>query len=391
MKPFSYWMPTEVVAGAGCIDTLRERCRAFGKRAFIVTGKHSARCSGALDKALAQLPGAAVFDEVEENPSMETCGRGAAMCRQLGCDFVVAIGGGSPIDAAKAMALLALNEGACADYLGGREDGRPHLPIVAIPTTAGTGSETTPYAVLVEPCDASGGGRARNKVTMRGLFPALALLDPELSVSMPRSVTVNTGLDALSQAMEGIVSRRSTPMGDALAFEACRLVREWLPRAASSPGDLDARAWMLYAAMLSGCVIAQSGTTLVHGMGYYFTLEFGVAHGLANALLLTPVFQYNAQQCPGKVAAIAAALGHPCDPAPATAAQAITGALHGLLEALGVSPAAADAGVDPARLAWCAEEIFPDRGRFKNQPGEPTRDEVRRFFEAACAGRALGQ
>jgi alcohol dehydrogenase class IV len=144
---------------------------------------------------------------------------------------------------------------------------------------------------------------------------------------------------------------------------------------------------MLYAAMLSGCVIAQSGTTLVHGMGYYFTLEFGLAHGLANALLLTPLFQYNAHHCPGRVAAIAAALGQPCEPVPASAAKAVADALHSLLESLGVSPAATDAGVDPARMAWCADEIFPDRARFKNQPGDPTRDEVLRFFEAACAGR----
>jgi len=389
MDPFRYWMPTEVVLGAGAFAALGERCRALGGRALVVTGTRSARASGALDRALAQLPDARVFDAVEENPSIETCAQGAACCRENGCDVVVGLGGGSPMDAAKAIALLAANPGTCEDYLSGEKPPNAHLPVVAVPTTAGTGSDVTPYAVLVETRPPSEDGRRLNKRTLRGVFPALALLDPELSVTMPRAVTVSTGLDALSQAMEGMVSRKATPMGDVAALETCRAVRAWLPRAAAEPADLEARARMLYAAMLSGITIAHSGTTLVHGMGYYFTLEFGIPHGLANALLLTPVFQYNARVVPEAVAALATALGHPCEATPDAAAGAVAQALHTLLRDVGTSPAAQDAGADPARLRWCAEQIFADRGRFKNQPGEPTLEEVHGFFRQACDG-AIG-
>ncbi len=381
MKPFTFLVPTRIVCGPGVFDSLRDHVVGLGAKPLIVTGKHSARAAGALDRALAQLPDAVVFDAVEENPTADACAAGARVCTEANCDFVIAIGGGSAIDAAKAIAVLAKNPGTCADYFGVDKFAGGNLPIVAVPTTAGTGSEVTPYAVIVrnEP-------RAKLTISARGLFPAVALLDPELSVTMPRSVTVNTGLDALSQAMEGFVSTRSTPMTDLLALETCRLVRKWLPRAAAHPNDIEARSHMLFSAMLSGCVIAQTGTTLVHGLGYYFTLEHGLAHGYANALFLTPVFQFNARVLPEKVASLAEALGVPSEQNPQAAREKIGVALHALLDDLDVSPAAKDADVDPTCLQGYAEAIFADRPRFKNQQGEPSLDDVFQFFQRAFYG-----
>jgi len=381
MKPYTYLVSTKIVSGPGVVDLLRQHAEPLGVKPMIVTGKHSARAGGALDRVLKQLPEAVVFDGVEENPTADTCAAGARACAEKGCDYVVAVGGGSAMDAAKAIAVLVRNPGNCADYFGVDKYANGNLPIIAIPTTAGTGSEVTPYSVIL-----GGEPRAKRTITSRGLFPVAALLDPELSVTMPRSVTVSTGLDALSQAMEGLVSLRTTPLGDLLAVEVCRIVKKWLPRAASEPGNLDARSQMLFAAMLSGCVIAQSGTTLVHGMGYCFTLENGMAHGLANALLLTPVFQYNARFLPEKVARIAEALGFPTDPEPDVAAKNIGLAIHSLLDTLDVSPAAKDADVDPQRSQAFAEAICADRSRFKNQPGNPTIDDVFQFFHRACYG-----
>ena len=382
MKSFRYCAPTEIVFGPGCVDGLATHARALGKKALVVAGRRSARAGGALAKVLDQLPGAIVFDGVDENPTTEICERGAAVCREQGCDFVVGLGGGSAMDAAKAISMLAMNAGKCRDYFGVDKFSGGNLPILAVPTTAGTGSEVTPYAVIVDT-----EARAKYTITGRGLFPVAALLDPEQTLTLPRPVTVNTGLDALSQAMEGMVSLRATPLGDLLALETCREVKRWLPRAADQPEDVEARSHMLYAAMLSGCVIAQSGTTLVHGMGYFFTLEFGVPHGLANALLLTPLFQYNAQHLPGKVAAMAMALGYPADLTPEDAREKIAVALHVLLRELGVSPAAKAAGVDGARLREGAELIFADKPRFKNQSGQPSFDDVLGFFQTAYEGR----
>lgn len=371
VKPFHYLMPTQVVAGSECLNELGQRTARLGNRALVVTGRHSARCSGALECVESQLVGATLFEGVEENPTTDTCERGAKVCRQAKSDFVVALGGGSAMDTAKAIAVLASNDGPCSRYFGGDAYLNPPLPIVAVPTTAGTGSEVTPYAVLVDSAT-----HTKRTIAGKTLFPRLALLDPTITVTMPRAVTIHTGLDALSQAMEGMVSRSSTPMGDVLALETCRIVAQWLPIAADEPGNLDARMQMLYAAMLSGCVIAQSGTTLVHGMGYALTLEFGVPHGLANGLLLAPLFAYNAQWCPETVASIAQALG----------GTDIAEVVYALFRRLGISAAGRDYGIDESRLHELAEAISADRSRFKNQPGQPDVDEVERFYRTTWYG-----
>ncbi len=381
VEPFSYYMPTRIVFRAGAIDDVAAYADTLGAKAFLVTGRHSSRTNGSLDKVLHQLPQAVVHDAIDENPTTDQCEDAAARCRESACDYVIGLGGGSPMDAAKAIAGLVVNGGRAAQYVGTDKFLRGSLPILAIPTTAGTGSEVTPYSVVVDPSE-----NTKRTISGKVLFPALAIMDPELTVSMPRNVTIHTGLDALSQAMEGMLSRRATAVGDMMALEICRLVRKWLPTAADESDNLDARAAMMHAAMLSGCVIAQSGTTLVHGMGYYYTMEFGIAHGLANALLLPPIFAFNATQRPEKVAALADALGKTGRATPNDAADSIKSALRALMERLGVSVAARDHGADESRLEWCAQEVFRDRSRFKNQVGEPTLDELRGFFAQAQDG-----
>jgi alcohol dehydrogenase class IV len=381
VNDFRYFMPSEVVFAPGGFDSLAERCKGLGNKPLVVTGRRSARRAGLIGRIEAQFPGAVVFDEVEENPATETCERGGALCREQGCDYVIGLGGGSPIDAAKAISILARNSGACREFYGADKYREPNLPIVAVPTTAGTGSEVTPYAVITDSVTDS-----KRTISGKSLFPVLAFLDPELTLSLPREVTVNTGLDALSQAMEGLVSRTSTPVGDALALDATRRIRKWLPRCVQDGNDLEARGELLYASMLAGCVIAQAGTTLVHGMGYYYTLRFGVPHGRANALLLTPLFQHNARCETAKVAAVSEILGRPTPPEPDAVARNIGLAIHNLLGELGVSPAARDAGVAPESLDAYAAEVASDPYRFRNQPGTLGREDVSRFFHQSYEG-----
>lgn len=381
MAKRSFHMPTRVVQQAGLLAHTADYVALFGHRPLLVTGSRAARAHGWIDTLRGVLPGLIVFEGIEENPSTETCDRVAAMAREEGADLIVALGGGSPLDAAKAAAVGATNAGSCAQYFGRDQYPVPALPLIALPTTAGSGSEVTPYAVLVDTAQ-------RLKRTLAGsdLFPRIALLDPELTVPLPRDYTVATGLDALSQAMEGYVSRSATDVGDLLALEACRIIRQWLPVVAREPDNLEARGQMMYAANLSGAIIAQSGTTLVHGMGYYYTLHHGVAHGLANALLLTPVFEWNARHLPQKVANLAHALGVLCPPHPEAAAVAIREALHSLLHDLEVSPAARDAGVDAAALDGHAQELAGDSYRFKNQVGEFTVQDLTAVYEASWEG-----
>ncbi len=379
MNAYTWHMPTEMVFGEGSFDSLGDHARRLGSRFFLVTGKHSARATGLLDRAVAQLPGCIVFDAVDENPGNEVCEAGARACVAAGCDGIVALGGGSPMDAAKAIAVLATNGGRCTDYFGRDQYTKAPLPIIAVPTTAGTGSEVTPYAVLVD-------AATRMKTTIAGaeLFPKVALLDPAVTATMPRHVTIATGLDALSQGMEGYLSNKATPVSDVLALEATALVTQWLPIAADAPENLEARSAMLHASALAGMAIAQTGTTLVHGMGYYLTVEHGVAHGLANALLLAPVFRYNAHHAPERVAALATCLG---DADAVHLATAVTRGIHALLDRLGVSPAAREHGVPDTRLGEFAAHIGADPYRLKNQIGAPDTEEIQRFYEEAWAGR----
>ena len=376
--PFRFALPTNIEFGSNSFNNLGAHANSFGAAPLIVTGKHSARATGVLERALQLLPNARVFDAIGENPDTTVCDQGAAFCREHNCDLIVAIGGGSPMDAAKAIAVLARNDGPCAQFFGADKYTNSPLPIIAVPTTAGTGSEVTPFSVLVDPT-------ARTKRTIAGnaLFPRIALLDPELTRSMPRNVTIATGLDALSQCMEGIVSKKSTPLGDALALDGIRRVCEFLPRAAEDgANDIEARTEMLCAALASGIIVAQSGTTLVHGMGYAYTIECGIAHGLANALLLAPVFAHNARIAPARVAAIASAMGGD----PAKPGIAVVNALYNLLEKLGVSRCARDHGVTEEQVEIFATEISKDPYRFRNQIGDLTRDDVYRFYRQSLDG-----
>ncbi len=380
MSFWRYCVPTTVYFGRGMFTRAGELVGLAGTRPFIVTGRNSARSTGMLEHLLEQLPDAILFAEIDENPRTAICERGGALCREHGCDVVVALGGGSPMDAAKAIAVLATNTGSCTDYLGAEKYTESPLPIVAIPTTAGTGSEVTPYAVLVDERD-----NTKRTISGAALFPRIALCDPELTLTMPRSVTVATGLDALSQCMEGMVSRSATPMGDVLALEGCRLLAEYLPRAVHAPDDLEAREKVMFAALLSGCVIAQSGTTIVHGMGYAYTCHFNIAHGLANALLLAPVFTFNAQHLPEKVARLAVALGAHAlgDPASAIAER-----VHAMLVTCGVEPAASAHGAREDVLIHFTRDLLAEPYRFKNQVGDFTEESLHGLYLASHHGRA---
>ncbi len=374
-----FLMPTDVRCGAGSLEALAA-WGTWGKRPAILCGKQAARAHGHLDAILHYMPDALVLDGFPENPRFSDCEAYAGRCHEADIDVLVALGGGSVIDGAKALSLLARHGGTCSTYLD-PEHGKDALPIIAIPTTAGTGSEVTPYAVLVDD--------ARNrKSTLKSpqLFPRLALLEPRLSTTMPREVTVATGLDALSQAMEGMLSTQSTPTGDILALDACRRIRHWLPVALEQPNQHEAREQLLFAAMLSGMVIAQSGTTLVHGMGYYYTLEHGIAHGAANALLLPPLFWWNAQHAPEKVTRLAEALGHGSRPLPSEAGYALTESLYHFYRLIHFEAAARDHGVPETAAAAMATQIMAEPGRFKHQQGTLTEAQVRTLYQAAWAG-----
>ena len=280
----SFFMPVQVRMGRNIVEESGSLLAGMGRRALLVTGRTSAVQCGAQRDVTAVLEkngqSWAVFDQVMSNPTLDCVYAGAERARAERADFIIAIGGGSPMDAAKAIALLACQEigreGIFRGNLGGEA-----LPMVHIPTTAGTGSEVTQYAILTNEA-------AQTKTSISGpmLFSRLALLDGKYLQALGRRTTVHTAIDALSHAVEGMLSARASSLSDLLAEQAIRRIAENYEGLFSGSLSLEQRDTLLYASMLAGMVIAQTGTTAVHSMGYALTYFWGTDHGRANGLLL---------------------------------------------------------------------------------------------------------
>ncbi len=378
MNDYRFFMPTEVFFGPGTLDQVGQEAARFGRRAFLVTGRQSSKKSGALDTAVGSLQAAGleviVFDRVEENPSDRTVAEGARMAREGQCDVIVALGGGSPMDAAKGMAILCALGGKLSGYYGGGKVGGSVLPVIAVPTTAGTGSEVTPYAVFVD-----SEKNLKRSVASPHIFPRSALLDPQLTVSMSPEITANTGIDALTHALEGFTSVKAQPISDRLALEAISQIHQYLPGAVSHGDELEPRARLLHASMLAGMVIAQTGTTLIHGMGYAPTTHYGIAHGLANGVLMDQVAAFNGEQEPERYAALAVALGRKADPA--SAPQEAAEGLRQLRERVGMPGRLRDLGVREDDLETFARQTMDHSRNLENNARQVTLDNVLEIYK----------
>ncbi len=377
IKEFNFLIPTQIIFKVKGLKELKSF--KLGEKPFIVTGKNSSKKNGALEFVKECYPNGVVFDKVEENPSTETCNEANSICRKENCDWVICIGGGSPIDAGKCVAGLATNEGNCEDYFGRDLFKNVPLPILAIPTTAGTGSEVTPYAVITDKKN-----NMKKTVADTKIFPKVALIDPELTLTMNKNITLSTALDALSQCMEGIVSKKSTPITDILALEGCRIIRKWLPYVINNLDDVKGRSEIMYASLLSGIVIAHTGTTLVHALGYYYTLNYGIPHGIANALFLIPMFNRNENYLPDKVKLIFNAL---LNESVQEGKYRIGDNLRLFFEELGFSYKAKDWGVEESRLSEFAQNLSQDPYRFRNQYGEFSVQELENIFRESYLGK----
>lgn len=295
---FNFHLPTHIQFGEGSIRRLRQAIAPELRRILIVTDQGSFGGSGARAALLDQLSGLAVsiFDEVEANPSLATIQKGTLMARETGAQLVIGIGGGSPMDAAKGIAAFAANTGDMAAFIGGAPLPQKPLPLICIPTTSGTGSEVTPYAIFTDHTQGK-----KVCFAQPAIFPALALIDPELTYSMPAALSIHTGLDALCHGLEAYLSTQGFPLNDMLALTAMEQVLTHLSAAAQN--EPEARTSLSYASMLSGICIAHASTILLHIMAYPLTLFHGIPHGKANAILLPAfmAFMQNRSSVPEKM------------------------------------------------------------------------------------------
>lgn len=308
MDPFTIRCPREVVFGWQSLAQLPAAAARLGCRPLVVIGGASLRAAGTLDDILAGLVEAgvqpSVFEGVEHDPSVETIDRGRETFAANRSDSVIAVGGGSVLDAGKAIAGLAGEQAPTAEFVAGREITAPAVPIIACATTAGTGSEVTHVAVLTDP-----DRRLKASIRTEGMMPAVAFVDPALTVTMPPAQTAFTGLDAFVQAVESYVSAGANPYSDPLALDAATRIARWLRTAYHDGRNREARENMALGSMLAGLALASARLGLVHGIAHPLGALYGLAHGEACALLLPHVMEFNAEAAEGKFACLARSIG----------------------------------------------------------------------------------
>lgn len=301
---WSYWQPTEIIFGRGVREQLADVAARFGQSTVLVTDRGLAEVP-IVDELRGLLGDPPLFAEVEPNPTVGMVDALAEVIRERDIDVVVAAGGGSSLDCAKAASSVSVQGGPTRSYHS--EDGEldeRHLPLIAVPTTAGTGSEITPIAVLGDP---EKGVKA--PLVHDNFYARVAVVDPELTASMPHLVTASTGFDALAHAVEGYWSENHQPICDALALKAVSLVFEHLPRVLEDGSDLDAREGMSLAALLGGMAFQVPKNAAVHACSYPFSATYHLAHGTACALTLDHFMRYNAPAMGERGDALAEAAG----------------------------------------------------------------------------------
>ena len=293
MNEFSFSVPQNITVGKGSLAKLPEVAKkSGGSHAFLMSGPHLAKM-GLVEKAAESLKVAGIavdtFTDIEGNPSVETVDKATAAFKEAGADFIVAFGGGSPMDVAKAVGVTAKYGGSITEYEGAHKVPGPIIPLIAIPTTAGTGSEVTAFSVITD--------HSRDyKLTVFSyeILPAYAILDAELLTTAPASVAAACGIDAFIHAEEAYISTAASPFSDAMAEKAMSLIGKNIRRFVANRGDIEAAEAMLVGSLFAGIAFSFARLGNVHAMSHPVSAFFDVPHGVANAVLLPVIAEYNA-------------------------------------------------------------------------------------------------
>lgn len=390
---FEYHMPTRILFGAGKLTELG-RVPLPGRHALIVmTSGQSMKRLGYLDQLVAELTQqdiqTTVFAKVLPNPVVEHVHEAAALARQQGCDFIIGFGGGSAVDTAKSVAVMVHNPGQYWDYMGtgsgkGRAVEQPVLPIVAIPTTAGTGTESDPWTVITK-------SDTKEKIGfgIPDTFPQLAIVDPELMVSIPPQLTAYQGMDAFFHAAEGYLASIAQPASELYSLDSVARIRQYLPRAVAQGDDIEARSQLAWSSTQSGmvestsCVISHH--SLEHALSAYYP---DVPHGAGLVMLSVPYFTYMATHAPARFPALAKAMGAELDGLSEPAqAMAFVDQLKQLIADVGLADLRLqDFNVQRKDLPAMAQNAFDTMGfLFDLDPHPLTKEDIVAIYEASYA------
>ena len=378
----AFFIPTVNLMGAGCLKDAADNIQSQGfKKGLIVTDKILNQI-GVVKKIQDLLTergvGTVVFDGTQPNPTISNVNAGLALLKENDCDFVVSLGGGSPHDCAKGIALVASNGGEIADYEGVDQSAKPMLPLIAINTTAGTASEMTRFCIITDE-----ERHIKMAIVDKHTTPLVSVNDPELMLAKPASLTAATGMDALTHAVEAYVSTAATPITDAVAIKAIELIQAHLRTAVKDGGNLEAREQMAYAQFMAGMAFNNASLGYVHAMAHQLGGFYDLPHGVCNAVLLPHVQRYNSQVVPDRLRDVAKAMGVDVEGlTPEQGADAAIAAIVDLAKDVGIPAGIKELGAKSEDIPTLADNALKDACGFTN-PKQATHEEISAIFEAA--------
>lgn len=372
-KPTAYFGRGRVAETGAILMTLGARAVLVVTDPFLATSPIVARVLGSIAAAGIR---ASVYSDVTANPTTNALDEGSDAAAAFQAEAIVAVGGGSSMDAAKGIALGAVNQQRGLDLEYSTEFEQPALPIVAIPTTAGTGAEVTAFGVITD-----ARGRRKFYVGHESTTARAAILDPELTVGLPPAATAATGMDALTHSVESYLSVRANPFSDALALQVISTVATFLPRATADGSDIEARSHMLLASHIAGVGFSHTGLGLVHGIAHPLGGRYDIPHGLALCMVIEQVLRFNLPARPERIARLAHALGVATSDGAGDAEAAIS-AIANLATTVGMTARLSDFGIGEADLSALADDTLDD-SVIANNPTTPTKDDVLAILRSA--------
>jgi alcohol dehydrogenase class IV len=383
-QTFQFKTPSVIVNGPGAAREVGSFAKGMGKKALMVTDINLEKF-GILKEVRNSLEAAGVafsmYDRVMTEPTMDYTDEGLKVYRETHADFLIAVGGGSPMDAAKSIAALSTNPGKISDFMGAGKIPKPGAPVIAIPTTAGTGSEVTPFTIITDTSR-----DVKMLIASPHIIPRVALVDPLMTLTLPQDFTAATGVDALTHAIEAYVSVKAQPITDTLALQAIRLIGSNLRQAWSNGENLEARSQMMMGALQAGLAFANSSVALVHGMARPIGAYFHVPHGISNAALLPTVIEFSILGNPRRYADVAAALGEATEGlSPLDAAYRAAAAAKRLNADLKI-PALRGLGVEENKFHSVVKQMAVDAiasGSPGNNPRKATQEEIVELYQKA--------
>lgn len=373
---FKYFLPVNIEFGSGKVAKAGELTKPYGKKALIVTGHSSAKKSGLYDKVKDSLKAEGIdsvlFDKVAQNPLTTTAAEGAVFAKENGCDVVVAIGGGSIMDCAKAIAFLAVNNGDVSDYIFGKKASDTALPIILIPTTCGTGSEGNGFAVLTNPDNGD-----KKSLRCNAIVAKVSIVDPECMMTIPKHVLASVGFDALCHNMEAYTSKIAQPFTDALSLYAADLIANNLVDVYKGTGSKESWEKITLASTVGGMVINTAGVTLAHGMEHPASGLKDIVHGKGLAALTPTIIESSYQGAPEKFAKLAKLFG-------GEKAEDLAGKVRELLEAIELTCTLSDLGIEEKDIPWMAENCMKvSAPSIANNPVVFSQEEIAEIYKKA--------